>query len=274
MIRLKRALTALLLLGLISSLGGNLYFFKYPEQLLRVRTAVKNGIGRSEKEKTLAAQPAFFQFLAEKRFPSDTARIDFLRDWLNAYSTHDETVKNPKALDSEWVLSELCRAWENDGPRPALTCGPRALTLQRILHALDYKSRFVSTYFVTYSPDEIGSHSYLEVLNPTSGRWEICDPDNNVFYVDASGNRLSSLGIARQPAGTVYPANGTEQGYHLLADNYFRLPEAFRLLRFQEVGQDPLILLDRQYFDPDKKIAKDGCTLLESMPGPARVLVY
>jgi len=64
--------------------------------------------------------------------------------------------------------------------RPELTCGSRTLALTMLLNRLNIPNRLVMIFSDYFSM--VRSHTFLEVFNQETQRWEIQDPDKNLFY--------------------------------------------------------------------------------------------
>lgn len=65
------------------------------------------------------------------------------------------------------------------GELPHLECSARTGLLNHLYDAAGYRSRVI----VLWAPDKnLASHTLLEVLNPETGRWEIEDPDHDVYW--------------------------------------------------------------------------------------------
>lgn len=263
-----------LLFLLIISLCFNLWVIKEPGRAQFARNQLKQWLHQTEDAKFQRELSELSAFFAGQKFANQTERIDFAREWVAGNSLHDEAhVVGLQTVDTTALLRQLFAASQGKGDKPGLTCGPRAQLLERIFLAWRFRVRLVSIFFVNYSPDEIGSHTYVEVLNPDSRRWEAVDPDNNLYYIDETGRRLSTLEIGAFPERATPVRNSKLRGRQLLVDNYFRLPEAYKLVSLREVGGETVVLLKDGYYDPGKVFKKDGCTLPEFFSGQ-NVIVY
>jgi hypothetical protein len=269
----KPAWIGLLLLLVISS-ALNLWFIQDPGHALSARNQLKQWFRQTEEAKFNRELPELAAYFSAQKFANFTDRIDFAREWVATNSVHDESHNlNDQIADTTGLLRKLFSASQGKGDKPGLTCGPRAQLLERIMLAWGLRVRLVSIYFVNYSPDEIGSHTYIEVINPDTRRWEAVDPDNNLYYVDRAGRRLSTLEVGAHPDQVTPVRRPKLSGRQLLVDDYFRLPEAYKLVSLREIGGESLVLLKDGCYDPGKVFKKDGCTLPEYFSGQ-NVIVY
>ena len=94
--------------------------------------------------------------------------------------------------DINSVLSRLLQTYRNNEDPLYLTCGPRALAMQRILDYADIDSVFVQIFSDDYQG--VHSHSFLDVFNSEHGKWEAQDPTFDIYYVEKTGGkRLSAI---------------------------------------------------------------------------------
>lgn len=271
---LGRAAWVGLLCLTMGSLGLNLLLIKDPERAVRLREEMKQRLHQTEQARFQRELPELADYFSRQKFASANERIDFARQWIAANSNHDESyVVGDKPLDTTEMLKRLQAASQGKGDKPGLTCGPRALLLERILRVWGFRVRLVSIFFVNYSADEIGSHTYLEVLNPETERWEAVDPDNNLYYENSKGQRLSTLEIGAHPEQANPRRDSKSSGRKLLVDDYFRLPEAYKLVSIREIGGQSVVLLKDGFYDPGKVFKKNNCTLPDYFSGQ-NVIVY
>jgi hypothetical protein len=141
--------------------------------------------------------------------------IDAAREFVYANSDHGDGLwYQTYGNDNAYVLESLYRTASGDttATRPQLLCGNRAEAMQAILGDLGIRSRTIYV-FSKYSGALMG-HVYLEVMNPTTGSWEIQDPDYNVAYEYEDGRRLGAAAlIAGADFSRIYPINATSRGW-------------------------------------------------------------
>jgi len=120
-------------------------------------------------------------------------RIDGIRSYIYEHSVH----LIDKEFYSYWHdIAHLMKrirlhALDPEQNRPPHTeCTTRAALMYWILKQAGIRSRII----VVYAGDDItDSHAFLEVYNPESEKWEIQDPDYNIYWALAdSGARAST----------------------------------------------------------------------------------
>lgn len=136
-------------------------------------------------------------------FQSATAKIDYVRHFVNENSVHSSGEDRP--WNTPYVIKRLYQTFRGGGAEPAqLTCGPRALAMQALLREMGITSRFVQLF--ADDADHIRSHSVLDVFNPDSGDWEMQDPDNDICLIDVnSGKRAATMDALLLPLNRIHP---------------------------------------------------------------------
>jgi hypothetical protein len=137
---------------------------------------------------------SILQLIEAQQFQTQTETIDFVRDFVYNNSIHmiDEEFWE-YAYDTPRVLEMLYDTYANDAPPPHLVCDPRSYAMAEILGHLSIRRRVVYV-FTDSLGDEVQSHTFLEVYNEDFGRWEVQDPDYNVYWEDTrTGERVSTL---------------------------------------------------------------------------------
>jgi hypothetical protein len=204
------------------------------------------------------ALQAIKKFVDAQPFSSETARIDFIRNWVNQNSIHlidaehnQYAFKTPKVLVMLWQTHLTAQA-------PAhLSCGPRALAMQAILKELGIPSRAVFIFTDNYN--QVMSHTFLEVLNRDTGAWEVQDPDFNIYYVDLrTQKRVATAALVWGDLDVLVPQSATTQGWaenkvaHLKQD-YFET-----MMYLSQQTEKYVILINRARFDPSKVFVDNG----------------
>jgi hypothetical protein len=143
---------------------------------------------------------------------SPTARIDFVRTYVYSHSVHKiDAEHDDYAFDTPRVLAMLVAHQQDGAALPHLSCGPRAFAMREILEGLGISSRLVSVFSDDF--DDFPSHTFLDVLNTETGRWEVQDPDRNVYYMDDSGQRVGTLRLVLGDLSTVTPHSADASGW-------------------------------------------------------------
>ena len=108
-------------------------------------------------------------------------QTDALRLFVNANSIHkideefDRLEGNRTAIDA----AVIAHASRQTTEAPHLECSTRTSLLNRLLVAAGYHTRQVIIQSVN---ENLRSHTFLEVMNPVTHRWEVQDPDYSIYW--------------------------------------------------------------------------------------------
>lgn len=73
-------------------------------------------------------------------------------------------------------------------------------------------------------------HVFVEVMNPSTGRWEIQDADYNVAYEDEDGRRLGIADLIAAPDfSKIYPVNAVAKGWEAVIVERLMIAQFFNL---------------------------------------------
>jgi len=199
------------------------------------------------------ALQAIKSYIEAQSFSGETERIDFIRDWVNQNSIHlIDKAHDQYAFNTPKVLTMLWQTYLTDQSPAHLSCGPRALAMQAILNELGIQNRLV--YIFTDNYDQVRSHTFLEVFNREVNKWEIQDPDFNLYYVDLrTQKRLATADLTWGDLDILVPQSATAQGWEennvaFLKQDYF---EAM-MYPAQKKDDKFVILINHDRFDPEK----------------------
>jgi hypothetical protein len=154
---------------------------------------------------------AILQLIEAQDFQTQTEVIDFVREFVYENSIHkmDEEFWE-YAYDTPRVLDMLYDTYANDAPPPHLLCDPRSYAMAEILGNLSIRRRVVYV-FTDSLGDEVQSHTFLEVFNEDFERWEVQDPDYNIYWQDSrTGERLSTLQLLLDDLETSIPRSSSQ----------------------------------------------------------------
>ena len=128
-------------------------------------------------------------------------QVDAAREFINANSQHNMNDE----FYAEWhhvdVLKQgvLAHAKGQTAKLQPLECSTRSRLLADMLRVLGYRVRTIHLY----SEGLVESHTFIDVLNPASGRWETQDADYNTYWQSKSGERVSIVDVAANPKAYV-----------------------------------------------------------------------
>jgi hypothetical protein len=172
-------------------------------------------------------------------------------------SSHGGEVERD-AFNTVQVIQQLSAVVDGDADPLTLSCGPRTLVLLHLCWTKGYPARVIEVF----SPvrEALFSHIFLEVLNPSTGRWEAYDPSYDAVYLDEGGRRLATFELVFGDLGRVHPlrydGENTWEGARMVKvrDNYLR---AF-VYDNRLTGQPTVAFINQDRFPPDRRFPKSG----------------
>ncbi len=189
-------------------------------------------------------------------------RIDRIRDFVNTNSIHkidDEfwSYRNDDAL----VVSRLIDRYLGRGDPPHLECSGRSGVMGKIIRRIGMDVRSVSIYQHRQSVG-FRSHTFLEVFNGQTSRWEIADPEYDLYYVDRiTGARASTQDLLTRPLDEFIPCSESGRcGWHITSSDGAKagnLSDYFGLAAVKHNGKR-LLMVNNQRFDLEKPVEVDG----------------
>jgi len=241
----------LLLSSIPLLLFGSLLFlkvFKQPSDIYEMKRIVRSQFNMNEnKNEYLKNIKESFTSIS---FGNKTELIDSVRKFVNAHSIHRERTKYHReraflvdsVLKDMWLLNQ-----KKFDSIPHLSCGPRAYAMHSILRSLNIPVRIVMQI---YPGNEIKSHTTLEVFNDNHNRWELQDPDLNVYFKDTVLNeRISMLGMKNIDETHYAPCKDDSCTWdHTYYD--YRDKKVFAVLlwyHFDDLLQPDIVMVDSKY---------------------------
>jgi hypothetical protein len=200
------------------------------------------------------------QYIEDQQIASPTKKIDFVRNWVNTNSVHnnDPSYNLRAAFNTPRVLARLWKTHEAKDAPVNLTCGPRAFAMQKILDHLRISSRVVMIF--TDNFDSCLSHTFLEVFNPETANWEVQDPDYNISYVNKkTGHRIATFSLIFGDIDAFIPVSKNGEGWKVnkvekLKENYFETIMYGNPL----TAVNPVILINTDKFNLRKTFKDNG----------------
>lgn len=132
-------------------------------------------------------------------------KVDSARQFIHGHSIH----KVDKEFYTYWynipVLMTMMAAHAQEPDKhqpPHAECSSRTAVMYWLLKGLDVRSRIVVIYPAEDLIEDLieGTHTYLEVHNPQTEKWEIQDPHYNMYWVfSETGERASTEDMLTYP---------------------------------------------------------------------------
>ncbi len=180
-----------------------------------------------------------------------TAMIDQVRQFVYNNSEHKEPFDQQK-WNTDLMIKNMILVHKNKSKdRPRMTCGPRSRSMMRILRLIGIKSYMVQIY--TDNKDTFQSHTFLNVYNEDTKKWEAHDPDYNLIYLDATNQRVDVQTLLFSNLEKITPifndgkkqVEGWNSTNNLLKDDFFEavmLWDAF-------INGSSLLIVNQNKFD-------------------------
>jgi len=206
------------------------FFFHFEEEVYNLkRTKFEYTVAKPNRSKLPINFEQLFNYLKNHQPKSLKDTVSIITDFVNHYSIHliDEE-HGHYATNTDMVLNQMVEfGLKGIGKKPHLSCGPRAMVLQKILTQLKLKSRIVQLY--TDAFNDVQSHTFLEIYSEKDNDWFISDPDFNVTYIRQNGKSCNSINMVFSnsmdefiPIGFFGQKGWSINHINHLRDNYFK----------------------------------------------------
>jgi hypothetical protein len=149
------------------------------------------------------------------RSKSPDADFDSVRAFVQAHSVHrndDEfnSIRKEGRFAQE-VLKHV--AGQRSDPVPMI-CGARAWLMHDLLEEMGFDAMVVHI-FDAQTPM---SHTFVQVLNPETGKWETQDPDFNIYWIEVTtGARIAVTDYAPDNLDQAKPCGILGCGWEVVA---------------------------------------------------------
>jgi hypothetical protein len=148
----------------------------------------------------LAAMPDFHE------------RLDKVRTFINDNSVHeiDDAFRANQGNPDSFLAGLLAHAKGTAAEPIHMECSTRTVAMERILKVLGYDTRIIAIF---NSKTNLRSHSFLEVMNPETKRWETQDADYDIYWRSKSSGERISLADSAQAIDDVEPCGRSDCGW-------------------------------------------------------------
>ena len=162
--------------------------------------------------------------------PDFHQRIDKVRIFINDNSIHriDEAFWASRGTEA-YAAGVLAHAKGLSTEPVHMECSTRSNLMTRILDALGYDTRIVAIF---NSRTNLKSHSFLEVMNPETGRWETQDPDYDLYWQSKNSAERISLADKAEAIEKIEPCGRESCGWHHVSREGIR---AEKLLNYLDI---------------------------------------
>jgi hypothetical protein len=145
--------------------------------------------------------------------PDFHQRLDKVRTFISDNSVHkvDEKFRVNQGKPDAFLAGMLAYAKGRRTKPIHMECSTRTIAMQRILKALGYDTRIIAIY---NSRTNLESHSFLEVMNPQTKRWETQDADFDIYWRSKSSGERISLADSAQSIDEIEPCGRRDCGWN------------------------------------------------------------
>ena len=144
--------------------------------------------------------------------PDFHQRLDKVRSFINDNSAHkiDEAFRVNQGIPDAFLAGLLAHAKGTAAGPIHMECSTRAVAMERMLKALGYDTRTIAIFD---SKTNLESHSFLEVMNPETKRWETQDADYDIYWRRKSSGERISLADSAQSVDDIEPCGRSDCGW-------------------------------------------------------------
>ena len=169
--------------------------------------------------------------------PAD--RIDALRTFINRNTQHKEDAEFfAMWRDETAMLTALRDTLTGARSDPVHTeCSTRAMFMHEILEHWGYQTRSVWVYATS---KDLSSHTFLDVRDPETGRWQSHDPSYDIAWRDAADGAPVSIAERGGDLSKIAPCNATGCSYDIVSREGFSIKDRaegyFELISVNDPG--------------------------------------
>lgn len=141
-------------------------------------------------------------------------RIDRIRSFINDHSRH--------LMDGEFYamhgdrggnsyLEKIIAHAKGETSDPAhMDCSTRSIVMRNLLMRLGYEVRILSVFDTA---DTSKSHTFLDVKDPATGKWQTQDPDFDLYWVSTRTGERVSLAEQSGDLAAIVPCSPSHCGW-------------------------------------------------------------
>ena len=155
------------------------------------------------------------EIIAMIKIPPDTdfhQTVDSVRTFINDHS-QDKVDAAFRAMNGDGVAFAdglIAHARDPSVERVHMECSTRANLMGRVLRRMGYETRTIALF---KTKGRYSSHTFLDVLNPMTKRWETQDPDYDLYWTSLASNGRVSLAEAAGNLEDLQPCGRSSCGW-------------------------------------------------------------
>ncbi|MCD8520491.1 MAG: hypothetical protein LRY76_06590 [Alphaproteobacteria bacterium] len=229
--------------------------------LLTATLAISAGFGAKEGYKhwkryqTQKIYAEILTFTGVKNAQNFDEQMDVLRIFVNTNSAHkiDAEFKSYWRDPAEIGRRMLPIAKGESDKKLHLECSTRSGMMGSFTKIMGYRTRSVSVYGVL--DGLLLSHTFIEIQNPETEKWQVQDPDLDLYYtVNASGERASAEDLIRNEIEDITPCNSSGAcGWDIVSPEDFPATKMHKYMGLASINdyqvKDRPLLVNTKRFD-------------------------
>jgi hypothetical protein len=145
--------------------------------------------------------------------PDFHRRLDTVRSFINDHSMHkiDQAFWTNHGSAAAFAAGVIAHAKDPSIAPIHMECSTRTNLMGLILDKLGYQTRVVAIFD---SDTNLNSHSFLETMNPDTGRWETQDADYDIYWRRKDSGERVSLADAAEQIDDIEPCGRDHCGWN------------------------------------------------------------
>jgi hypothetical protein len=247
------------------------YYYVRHDDIIGSKLAIKEilGLGVEDNEWVLK----IVDDIQSSKHASNSELFDAVRNYIHQNSRHKEGTHyhQTRSFNTDSVLKDIYKLKHRTSDNvPDMSCSPRAWAMRRILKAMSFETRILMFYQVRN--EKLFSHTVIEVKNKENDKWELHDPDVNIFFKDTvRGERVSFMAMKDMATSIYTPCRNDTCDWSLA---YYSLKDkrqfgAVQIHYLKEHFKDQQVFIDTKYFT-----AEELMVLQSNFVGQKNVLFY
>ena len=175
---------------------------------------------RSQRNDAALRQLISLMAIPEEAGPA--TKFDIARRFIHRHSRHKSDAAFEKMLGRGDLFAEgmLAHALGRSSEPVHVECSTRSSLMANVLRRLGYKARIAYVFDTDPKKKDgnVPSHTFLDVYNPDTGKWESHDPDYDVFWRSVHDGARISIFEAPENLAEIEPCNQTRCDWDLVSD--------------------------------------------------------
>ena len=164
---------------------------------------------------------------------STEAKFDTVRHFIHSHSRHKMDAAFWKLHGNRNLVAEgvIDHASGRTKEPVHMECSTRSSLMANVLRKLGFKARIVYVFDTDpTSNGKLRSHTFLDVFNPSTGKWESQDPDYDFFWKSVGEGVRISVFDAPEHLSEIQPCDQSRCGWDLISDEGKAIKQVHELI--------------------------------------------